>query len=117
MGELSQQRPDYEHSDVGVRTLALLASGHAGFLLVTPFVLAALYPQAVRQPSVGVLTQPPPPRLQIDPAADLVALRTAETARLSGYGWVERERGIVHIPIDRALALTAERGLPGWQKP
>jgi hypothetical protein len=43
-------------------------------------------------------------------------LRQAETARLSGYGWVERTQGIVHIPIARALALTVERGLPDWPK-
>jgi hypothetical protein len=117
MSDLLQQRPDYERSDVGARLLASLAAGIAFFLLVTPFLLAALYPQAVRQPNVGVLTQPPPPRLQLDPPADLVALRKAEAVRLSGYGWIEREQGIVRAPIDRALALIAERGLPGWQKP
>jgi hypothetical protein len=55
--------------------------------------------------------------LQTDPAADLAALRRAESTRLSAYGWLERDEGIVRIPISRALALTAERGLPGWPKP
>ena len=116
MSEVSRQRPDYERSDVGTRALALLAAGGALFLLVTPFALAAIYPQALNQPGVGGLRQPPPPRLQIDPAADLGSVRRAEAARLSGYGWVERTQGIIHIPIARALALTLERGLPDWQK-
>jgi hypothetical protein len=116
MSEVSRQSPDYERSDVGTRALALLAAGGALFLLVTPLALAAIYPQALNQPRVGVLRQPPPPRLQIDPAADLAALRQAETARLSGYGWVERTQGTVHIPVGRALALTLERGLPDWRK-
>jgi hypothetical protein len=117
MSEVSRQRPDYERSDVGTRALALLAAGGALFLLVTPFALAAIYPQALNQPGVAGLQQPPPPpRLQIDPAADLAAVRQAETARLSGYGWVQHTQGTVHIPIDRALALTLERGLPDWQK-
>ena len=117
MSEVSRQRPDYERSDVGARSLALLGSGAAFFLLVTPYLLAALYPQAVHQAGPSALPQPPPPRLQTDPTADLAALRRAETERLSGYGWVERTQGVVHIPIGHALALTAERGLPGWQKP
>jgi hypothetical protein len=95
---------------------ALLAGGGAIFLLATPFLLAALYPQAVHQAGVGVLPQPPP-RLQIDPSADLLVLRRAEIDRLSSYGWVDRAPGRAHIPVSRALALIAERGLPGWQKP
>jgi hypothetical protein len=116
MSEVSRQRPDYERSDVGTRALALLAAGGALFLLVTPFALAAIYPQSLQPAGIGVLPQPPAPRLQTDPAADLAAVRQADTARLSGYGWVERTQGTVHIPIDRALALTLERGLPDWQK-
>jgi hypothetical protein len=117
MSEVLRQRPDYERSDVGARVVALLAAGGAVFLLATPFVLAALYPPAVHQAGVGVLPQPPPPRLQINQSADLSVLRHAETQRLSGFGWVDRTQGTTHIPISRALALTAERGLPGWQKP
>ena len=116
MSEVSRQRPDYERSDVGTRALALLAAGGTLFLLVTPFALAVLYPQALHPGGIGILPQPPSPRLQIDPAADLAAVRQAETARLSGYGWVQHTQGTVHIPIDRALALTLERGLPDWQK-
>jgi hypothetical protein len=117
MSEVLRQRPDYERSDVGARVVSLLAAGGAVFLLATPFVLAALYPQALYQAGVGVLPQPQPPRLQIDPSADLLALRRAETERLSSFGWVDRTQGTAHIPISRALALIAERGLPGWQKP
>ena len=45
------------------------------------------------------------------------ALRQSENAALSSYAWVDRSRGFVRIPIDRALALTTERGLPGWRRP
>jgi hypothetical protein len=117
MSEASRQRPDYERSDVSAHVLAMLAAGIGLFLFVTPYLLAALYPEAAHQAGVGILPQPPSPRLQTDAAADLAALRQAESARLSGYGWVERAEGLVRIPISRALALTAERGLPGWPKP
>jgi hypothetical protein len=31
--------------------------------------------------------------------------------QLSSYGWVDRELGIVHIPIDRAIKTVVEQGL------
>jgi DNA-binding GntR family transcriptional regulator len=36
----------------------------------------------------------------------------AETAILHSYGWVDRDAGIVRIPIERAIEILAERGLP-----
>lgn len=51
---------------------------------------------------------PPAPRLQPDPARDLAALRRREQERLAGYGWVDRERGVAHIPIERAMQLLAQ---------
>lgn len=53
---------------------------------------------------------PPEPRLQAVPIQDLRELRAAESAILERYGWVDREQGVVHIPIDRAIELLARRG-------
>jgi hypothetical protein len=68
------------------------------------------------QPSAVMLGQPkrlpPEPRLQSDEAGDLDKLRKNEDAILNTYGWVDRKAGIVRIPVDRALDLIAERGLP-----
>ena len=55
---------------------------------------------------------PPEPRLQIDPRDDLSNMRQAEEQVLTSYGWVDRNGGIVRIPIDQAMKLIAERGLP-----
>jgi hypothetical protein len=110
--------PDYERSDVSARAIALLAAGTALFLIATPYVLWWTYPSATR---VDVARQaeplPPPPRLQVDPAADLQAFRRDEERRLDTYAWVDRGHGVVRIPIMRAIELTAGRGLPGWPKP
>ncbi|HUI09057.1 MAG TPA: hypothetical protein VL221_01955 [Bacteroidota bacterium] len=66
-----------------------------------------------RDPAVftapGVL--PPEPRFQTDPHADLLRLRAAEDTMLTGYGWVERDSGLARIPVARAMALLAARGL------
>jgi hypothetical protein len=48
------------------------------------------------------------PELQVTPRADLQAVRAAEQSQLSGYGWVDRNTGVVRLPIERAMQLIAE---------
>jgi len=52
---------------------------------------------------------PPSPRLQTSPLEDLKRWRANEDAQLSGYSWVDRQTGVVRIPIKRAKQLYAER--------
>ena len=54
----------------------------------------------------------PQPRLQIDPQSDLSRMEARDREVLNGYGWVDRNAGAVRIPIDRAMDIVAERGLP-----
>ncbi|MGH7176034.1 MAG: hypothetical protein ACREJC_01520 [Tepidisphaeraceae bacterium] len=64
------------------------------------------------------LPPPPEPRLQPNPSherldrQDMQALLAREQAALSSYGWVDRQTGVVRIPIDRAMQIVVERGLP-----
>jgi hypothetical protein len=60
---------------------------------------------------------PPEPRLQPDPVRDLQALHAQEHAVLNGYGWVDRKAGVVRIPVQRAMELLAQRGLPARPQP
>jgi hypothetical protein len=46
------------------------------------------------------------------PLGELAALRQREDRLLHGYAWVDRQAGIVRIPIDDAIDLVASRGLP-----
>lgn len=73
--------------------------------------VAPQFPLAVGQQN----RLPPEPRLQTNPREDLRALRASEDATLGGYGWVDRNQGIVHIPIDEAMKITLQRGLPARQ--
>ena len=66
------------------------------------------YPLAVAQEN----RVPPEPRLQTDPRQDLADLRAKEDETLNSYGWVDRNAGVVRIPIDEAIRLTLQRGLP-----
>jgi len=120
------QNPDvaHEHSDVSVRGILLFTVVLFAFIVVT-FVLVwwlfdyfaaremradrPLLPLVSSRPSGSL---PPEPRLQVSPSQDMQAMRAAEDARLNSYGWVDQQAGIVRIPIDRAMQLLAERGLP-----
>ncbi len=54
----------------------------------------------------------PKPRLEVKASADFGKLREAEEIDLNSYSWVDRSTQTVHIPIDRAMRLILERGLP-----
>ena len=55
---------------------------------------------------------PPEPRLQTRPEVDLKAMRAEEDQILHRYGWVDEGAGVARIPVDRAMQLLIERGLP-----
>lgn len=62
--------------------------------------------------AVGRQVVPPGPRLQTQPFKDIYLLRQGENERLERYGWMDRAAGVTRIPIERAMELTIERGLP-----
>jgi hypothetical protein len=55
---------------------------------------------------------PSGPRLEPDPLAPRQRLRAQENAVLTTAGWIDRDHGVVRIPIDRAMELLVDRGLP-----
>ncbi len=55
---------------------------------------------------------PAPPRLQQFPLNEAYEFRQHEQAVLEKYGWVNKEAGVVRMPIAEAMTLTVERGLP-----
>jgi hypothetical protein len=55
---------------------------------------------------------PPRPRLQTYAFTDINALRADERRMLHEYAWVDKNAGVVRIPIERAIDVLAERGLP-----
>lgn len=55
---------------------------------------------------------PREPRLEPDPLSPRRRMQAEENAALTTYGWVDRDAGVVRIPIERAMELLVERGLP-----
>jgi hypothetical protein len=54
----------------------------------------------------------PTPALQTQPFKDIATLRQGEADRLGSYGWVDKDGGVARIPIDRAMEVLLQRGLP-----
>lgn len=54
----------------------------------------------------------PAPQLEIDERTELNKARLYEENTLSTYDYVDKDAGTVRIPIDRAMDLLAQRGLP-----
>jgi hypothetical protein len=60
---------------------------------------------------------PPEPRLQQSPSRDLKAMRAREDWQLNHYSWVDPAKGLVSIPIERAIEIVAQRGIPPQTAP
>lgn len=97
----------HESSDISVKAVAVFALALAAGLAL---ILAVMHPS--RPAPVAPAVPTPGPKLQAHPLEDLAALRAKEDSMLKGYGWVDRKAGIIRIPIERAMELTVERGLP-----
>lgn len=55
------------------------------------------------------------PALQVNPQRDLVEYQREQQARLASYGWVDPKAGTIQLPIERAMQIISEQGLPKWQ--
>ena len=116
----------YEKRDVNPRAILYVGISIIISAVILHFVLLWLFDlfnareaHKGKPPATLVNTkrQPPPaPRLQTDAPDDLQEMRVHEKALLESYGWVDRGQGIVHIPMERAIDLLIERGLPKTQQ-
>lgn len=109
----------YETRDVRVRVIVALVGAVILLVLGSLAGLSRLLNhyrgQAARddrQRAALGEADPPPPRLQSSPARDYARFQEEKQRRLHSYGWVDRKQGAVRIPIERAMELVLERGLP-----
>ena len=67
----------------------------------------------IRAPSPHADTQAfPQPRLEENERTQLRQFIEDQDRKLATYNWVDKDKGIVQIPIDRAMDLIVQRGLP-----
>lgn len=111
---------NYEVRDTNIRSIVAFGIGLMVLLAVSLLLMFWLFgflaERETQAPEISPLAEPrplpPAPRLQVTPEPDLERLRRSEEIFLNSYGWGNREEGIVRIPIDRAIEVLSERGLP-----
>ena len=113
--------PRHEVADVSGRRIVWTAAALAAMLAIVALaawaVLSVLRSDSAKHaPSPRAAAAPmPSPRLQTATSRDLDALRAEKRALLSEYRWLDRDSGVVRIPIERAMELLAARS--GAQRP
>ncbi len=108
----------HEKSDVDLRRITYFGASLALSVLVILGLLAGLFvyfsgrelrhgraPQGIPKSAPETAA----PRLQISPSTEMAQMRAAEEKVLTGYAWVDKDKGIVRIPIARAMEIFAQR--------
>jgi hypothetical protein len=111
----------YEANPVDTHTVsglvALLLAAVVLCLTAVAWLLHGYQQQAdARQPPLSALERepllPPAPRLQAQPRQEGERQLAAQRIHLDSFGWVDRERRIVHIPLEQARSILLEQGWP-----
>lgn len=128
-----KQEMDFEREDLAPKPILIFLGALAVGCVLVYFILRGMYSyldsyenhhQPVQSPLVQQttvdtrsvspddITKFPQPRLEGDERREINDFREQEEQTLNSYGWVDQQAGMVRIPIDRAMQLMAQRGLP-----
>jgi len=124
---------EFEREDLGARSVFEFLIGVAVMIVLASLAVWGMYGylhryarrhQQVQNPLVqesssdtrevtpGDIEKFPQPRLEKNERLEIRDFRLQEETALNSYGWVDEKAGVVHIPIERAMRLIVERGLP-----
>lgn len=107
MSEARPPPPESEHIPTGrmlliggiaLGILTAASAGAWGLWAAWRAPVEAPLPPGFGDETVGMVNQAPFPQ---DTRAEELRLR--QRARLRGYGWVDRDAGVIHIPVEQAM--------------
>jgi len=124
--DLEHRQPDlndpeqrFEHQDVNIWAIGkvgigLILTTIASLVLVLGVFRYLEVQENARQVPANVNAQklPPEPRLLENEPANLQQFRATEDQTVNGYSWVDQSKGIVKIPIDKAIDRLVQKGIP-----
>jgi hypothetical protein len=123
-GEDGLHNPDvaHEHSDIDFGTVLKFGGGLFMTVVVCALIVGSVFrlferQASARDPQVSPVARPagqlpPGPRLETNEHSALAKFRAEEAKALDGYGWVNQQGGVAHIPIAEAKKLLVQQGLP-----
>jgi hypothetical protein len=114
----------FERKDIRTRGVVLAAAAIIVFSVIVHLVFFGYFMETIwgRRPPGPMkafisqervrlpadLKKVPSPRIQVNQARDMEELRQYEAQFLDDYGWVDRKKGVVRIPVARALELLSD---------
>jgi hypothetical protein len=114
----------YEAADLTLRPIVTTVIVLAAITLVSYIVVYGLYQywknadaqtrtsnllpiaEGDEQPRTGPLL------IEGAEAPDLARMKVEAAKKVDSYGWVDQNTGLAHIPVERAMEIVAEKGLP-----
>jgi hypothetical protein len=123
-GEDGLHNPDVGHegSDIDFGTVLKFAGGLFMTVVVCAVIVGGVFrlferEASARDPQISPVARPagqlpPGPRLETNERSVLTKFRAEEEKAIDGYGWVNQQGGVTHIPIAEAKKLLVKRGLP-----
>lgn len=109
-----KEQTAYEHTDIPILVPVGIMGLVAAVVIGAVLILSGLYAGTMHQPSAAPARLPPKPRLDINGSRAFRQFDDRVMKRLDSYGWVDRRRGLVHIPIALAMQRAAKAGFPDW---
>lgn len=114
----------YEHEDLQldaapkatvwffVGVIISIILGGVIFFLISPDSVAFQRTQAYKE--FRRMPEAPAPLLQTNKSSheDIRNLKTSENETLHSFGWVDKAKGVAHVPVEEAMDMTLEEGLP-----
>lgn len=117
----------FEHSDISAKGVVItgicVLGGTWIIVCLTYFYFHFLadHRAKVSPPPLAIAAHgdpiPPAPRIQASPRQDLLQFRAYEDSVLNHYAWVDKRKQVVRIPIERAMEIIAQKGIPPQKAP
>ncbi len=117
---ISAASPGYETRDANVRGVFNFLVFLAVLLVAAALLSWGLFRYFSRQQAASAVASPFEntrqlplgPQLQVNPREDLLRYEEEQKQSLETYEWENRGAGIVRVPIERAMDLLVQKGLP-----
>jgi hypothetical protein len=127
MDEHANPAHGHETSDANIRVVVKFAVGLFVSIVASLVIVWVTFNYFVKRQGLGPPASPfedtrklPPPGapvLQAAPSQEFKDYRAQQQEMLETYGWVDQKAGVVRLPVDRAMDLLVERGLPVQKEP
>ena len=111
----------YEDYHLNIGPVILAGVGLVAVAVISFIAMWAMF-YGLEQVTIYFAEDPPPmavhqkphdgPLIQVVPHEELAQVRTETKQALTGYGWIDKDAEVVHIPVERAMDLALERGFP-----